>query len=168
MKKLSRRGFFNRMSLDGFVSKVTISSRGLFDMHFSIFIRQDVTLHRSFMVSDNNKNLEKDRASATKKIQDLIDTLDEYIERLKAKEPYEDHRPIGVMRDPATDEYHGESSTVHLQVDKGECIFCITSCEHKLRLTLSHKETSKMLTSINKQLRLHLADMNQLLDEYLS
>lgn len=168
MKKLSRRGFFGKRSLDGFVSMVSVSDRGLFDMHFSIFIRSDVTLHRSFMASDNNKNLEKDRASATKKIEDLIDTLDVYIDRLKAKESYEDHRAIGVMRDPVTDDYHGESSTVHLQMDKGECIFCITSCEHKLRLTLCHKETSKILTSINKQLRLHLADMNQLLDEYLS
>lgn len=168
MKKLSRRGFFSRMSLDGFVSKVTISKRGLFDMHFSIFIRQDVTLHRSFMVCDSNKNLEKDRASATKKIQDLIDTLDIYVDRLREKALYQDCRPIGVMRDPVTNEYHGESSTVCLQTDRDECIFCITSCEHKLRLTLSHEETAKILVKIIDQLRLHLADMNQLLDEYLS
>ncbi|UVD32105.1 hypothetical protein [Vibrio phage phiKT1028] len=164
MKNLSKRAFLGDQGLNLVQYSSRITTGGVMDMTFSLFIGQDVTLHRSFVIV-GNKNFEHDKEDAFAKIERLTDTLSRYISRLEINQDFVDHRGIGTMTDPVTKEYHGESSTVHIQAIGPEVIFSITSCEHKIRTTYDRTETTRLLKCIQKHLETHLRDAEQLLLE---
>lgn len=165
MEIIARREFLQNTGLSMIYSSVTPDSSKNIEMAFSIYYDTDVTLHRNIRIGLEGKKLEQEIQSAFNKINGLIDTLEMYQKQLQSNDVYEDHRGIGYLTDPVTNEYHGESSTVGLWVNGKECCFAITSCSKKVRFNAGKDELTEFLISLVTHLRLHLGDVETMIKQ---
>ncbi|AUR81042.1 hypothetical protein FDJ25_gp124 [Vibrio phage Aphrodite1] len=158
MKKIGRREFLSDKGLSMVAYSCSVNDNNLLKMYFTIYLNKtDVTLHREVSLKEyplRELNIE----SAFNKIERLIKTLQEYVKHLQDGGVVNDHRPVGLLVEPDTGDYVGETSTVHLWANGDQVSFSLTSCEKKLRTTLDREPTIELLTTLIGHLWCHLND----------
>lgn len=158
---LGNRAFLSDMGMNMVYYHVSLQPMGMVEMQFSLYINEDVTLHREFM-SYGNKDLLSHYQSAWLKLERLKEFLVNTLDALDHKKEANILVPIGDFLD-CKGNYVGESSTALLQLYEDSAIVSISSCNKKIRTTIGREDTRRLFATVLTHLEQHMSDVEELI-----